>query len=261
MREHRLVFVLLIPILGAGGLARAGPIGNVSEVGSYSQIYQLNLLNDANYGSSDPAYSVDNSSTVIPGGIARVAYYLELDTSWIWVSMDAFEQDLSRIGVPTANSGAVFQQILNNLNVESNVGSIVTGTGIATGNIEFWPSGYAEGAGLGGIGGSSSLYDFNDTRVGNIYGSMQVHNYGAGQTLIGYNRWGRSDEMDDLGIGNSSGTHPDWTFEGTAADYGTKTLEVWVKPVPEPSTLLVLGLGVAGLAARGLRRRRKQLSN
>ena len=56
--------------------------------------------------------------------------------------MDAFTDDLGKIGVPTVQSGAHFQQNVANMNVYSNVKGIVTGTGLAGGNIEFWPNNY-----------------------------------------------------------------------------------------------------------------------
>ena len=263
MRKPWFAFVPLIVILAVGGLARAGPIGNVSEIDFYTQIYELDIPLHAPYVSQEPAYSVDNSSTVIPGGIARIGYYLELDADFVWVSMDAFEQDLSLIGVPTSGSGATFQQTVGNLNVESNVAGLVTGTGITTGNIEFWPNSNVTTRGLPGIGGSDSVHDFNDSIGTQTHGVLQIHNYGAQQTLLSYSSWGRlGGGNDSVGIGNRPGSpHTDWVSAGNTGDYTTRTLEVWVQPVPEPSTLVVLGLGVAGLAARGLRRRRKQLSN
>ena len=125
------------------------------------------------------------------------------------------------------------------MNVESNVSGIVTGTGIATGNIEFWPFNYGTIAVLGGIGGNSSVYDFNDQSANaDNYGSMQIHNYGAGQTLLAYNDWGGNPTLpiDDVGIGNNTSSntfdarvHPDWTFQQNAATYTTKLLEVYVR--------------------------------
>jgi sialate O-acetylesterase len=106
--------------------------------------------------------------------------------------MDAFTTIATRTGVPVANTSAVFQQRIYNMNVNTNVTGVTTGTGITTGNIEFWHHCYEQATGLGGIGGSSTLYDFNDstgTQPGSCYGSMQVHNYGTAQTIFAWNRW------------------------------------------------------------------------
>jgi VCBS repeat-containing protein len=216
---------------------------NVSEIGNYTKIYQLDIPNDANYEfDGTPSYSINNSATVFPRGISRIGYYLELDngsgSQWVWSSMDAFTQDLAKIGVPTRASGAFWQQIVNNMNVESNVPGIVTGQGIATGNIEFWPYAYRQPNGSNIPGASDVIYDFGDQidinpAFGAGYGSMQIHNYGAGQTLLAWNRWSFSDSVpsDDLGIGNYLGNNnPDWTFNYNSSSYTVKNLEVWVQP-------------------------------
>ena len=115
------------------------------------------------------------------------------------------------------------------MNVESNVVGIVTGTGIATGNIEFWPFNYIGPAGNPSIpSGNDAIYDFNDTHSLGDFASMQIHNYGAIQTLLAYNTWGRPGELDDVGIGNNPGINPDWTFENNAPNYSTKILQVYV---------------------------------
>jgi hypothetical protein len=220
---------------------------NVSEIGDYTQIYQLNIPNDAAFGATGtPAYSVNNSATVFPGGINRLGYYLELDngsgSQWVWVSMNAFTQDLTKIGVPTRASEAFWQQIVNNMNVESNVPGLVTGQGITTGNIEFWPYDYYPENTVNIPGANPNTYDFGDRSFfSDNYASMQIHNYGARQTLFAWNAWGFGGggfgrPNDDLGIGNNTvitpdgRVNPDWTFRGNAANYTLKNLEVWVKP-------------------------------
>ena len=80
-----------------------------------------------------------------------------------------------------------------------------------------------------GIGGNSSVYDFDDEYSGgpNCHGSFQVHNHGANQTLFAYNRF-VSNTTGEIGIGNNSGTHPDWTFEQNANTYTTRKLYILV---------------------------------
>ena len=94
---------------------------------------------------------------------------------------------------------------------------------------------------------------------------MQVHNFGANQTLFGFNQWGDSRlGATDLGIGNQVGGsgHPDWTFANNSGDYVVKTLEVWVDgqataAVPEPaSASVIMGCFALGLSLR--RRRNRQ---
>ena len=60
------------------------------------------------------------------------------------------------------------------------------------------------------------------------YGSMQIHNHDAKQTLFAVNHW-RDGEHADLGIGNSTGANPDWTFAANADTYAAKRLRVFVR--------------------------------
>ena len=202
---------------------------NVAEASQYSLVYELPIpANGSNYASSSPQYTVDNSATV--GSFNRIAYCLQLNNDWVWVSMDAFTTVRSKTGVPTFGSGAIFQQYVSNMNVASNNPGVVTGTGI-TGNIEFWPNNYHPFNALAIPGASNSRFDFGDTRhTSGQYGSMQVHDYGAQQTIFAYNNWGGGGTT-DLGIGSSSGPHFDWTFRNNANTYSVRNLKVYVGQV------------------------------
>jgi hypothetical protein len=119
----------------------------------------------------------------------------------------------------------------NNLNLKKNVTNLVVTSdytynpsdfrGVKTGNfasgrIEFWPYNYSPvNTGLAPFG-NDSLYDFDDRPdvCGNCYGSYQVHNLTEGQTIMAWNQHAASTQ--DLGLGNSLSTHPDWTFAGSA---------------------------------------------
>ena len=142
-------------------------------------------------------------------------------------------------------TATAFQRIVTNLDVASNVAGIVTGTGLATGNIEFWGGSYSAANALGIPGASATLYDFGDTMTTGGHGSMQVHNHGAAQTIFAYNNWGSTaGQISALGIGNNpsagsagqSGTQaPDWTFSASASNYTTRNLYVLVRPGGSPS--------------------------
>ena len=77
---------------------------------------------------------------------------------------------------------------------------------------------------------SSQVYDFGDQPDGPAdgYGSMQVHNHDAKQTLFALNHWKEGSHA-DLGIGNQPTGNPDWTFAGNAGSYQAKRLRVLVR--------------------------------
>jgi sialate O-acetylesterase len=203
---------------------------NVAELKDYKLVYDLDL---ARLGAVIH-YTTDNHASITQP-IDRIGYAMELtdangSTQWVYVSMDAFTTDLTKIGVPTLVSGAVFQQNLSHLDVFSNVPGIVTGEGLAGGNIEFWPNNYTGTNSNDVPNASDTKFDFGDemTQPADGYGSMQIHNHDAKQTLFAVNHW-RDGEHADLGIGNSSGANPDWTFAANADSYTTKRLRVFVR--------------------------------
>ncbi len=247
----------MVAVVGDGLPAHI--LGNVPEAAGYRLVCQLDLpVRNARLNLAGTTYDVDHRATV--GAFDRVAYYLELAapggaTNWVYASMDAFTSDAGKIGVPDFPSGAVFQQIVTNMNVYSSDPAIVTGTGMATGNIEFWPHNYS-GATNAEIptGTAGSFLDWND-RTNNLiwagegHGSMQVHNHGAngtGQVLFAYNNWGRwtSVANADLGIGTRPGvTNMDWTGAGNGIGWFVKNLYVMVRPAADaaaPSVVQVL---------------------
>ncbi|HEV2208741.1 MAG TPA: sialate O-acetylesterase [Verrucomicrobiae bacterium] len=205
----------------------------VPEAKDYQLVYDLDL------SKLGPEINYDaNNCAKVQHGFDRIAYFLELqgadgNSEYVYVSMDAFTQDLTRIGVPTFQSGARFQQAVSNLDVFSNVPHIVCGEQLGGGNIEFWPDNYGPANSAHVPHASSQVYDFgdepNDPRDG--YGSMQVHNHDARQTLFALNHW-REGERADLGIGNQPKDNPDWTFAANAANYAHKRLRVLVRLKP-----------------------------
>jgi hypothetical protein len=115
------------------------------------------------------------------------------------------------------------------MNVFANVAGVVTGSALAGGNLEFWSTDYGQTNSAAVPGANSGTYDFGDQPMPGGYGSMQVHNSAAGQTLIAFNRWGAGGGDCDLGIGNSPGANPDWTFASNAAGFTVRALQVFVK--------------------------------
>jgi len=227
------------PSLPAAVLSNVGPPAD-----GYELVYSMEISSTGDFNAQSP-YDVDNSA--VSDVFSRVAYYLELqqpggESSFIWVAMDPFTSSKAQLGIPTFTSGARFQQPLDNLDVISNVPGIVTGSGMEGGNIEFWPNGYLPNNAAGVPGADSSLYDFGDVpETGGSYGSMQIHNATATQTLMALNGWGADGRVLDIGIGNSSGDHPDWTSAANASQFSRRVLHVLVlpsEPAPIPAEIL-----------------------
>lgn len=199
------------------------------EVKNYTLVYDLELAKL----SHTPAYTVDKSGA-IKGKFDRVAYLLELGAAggtvnYAYVSMDAFTDDLKKVGIPTVAADVTFQQGVTNLTVASNVSGVAGGTGLA-GNIEFWPNNYGATNGAKVAGASDTAYDFGDQpgdpRQG--YGCLQVHNTSAKHTILAVNKFGSGGSC-DAGIGNSPDKNPDWTFTGAGAGHSLKRLRVLVR--------------------------------
>jgi sialate O-acetylesterase len=204
---------------------------HVPEAGEYELVYDLDLKTLG----PDIRYTVDRSAE-IPGGFDRVGYFLELRPAdgarqWVWTSMDAFAGEASRLGVPSAKSGIVHQTEVRGLTVRSNVGGVATGEGLV-GRIEFWPHNYGPMNAARVPGASEELWDFGDVPLDPAegYGSMQVHDVAARQTVWAINHW-RGGPAADLGIGNSSRDPRtrDWTFSGNAGGFESARLRVWVR--------------------------------
>ncbi|MEO8082450.1 MAG: sialate O-acetylesterase [Ardenticatenales bacterium] len=206
----------------------------------YRLIYRLDIpVASPGYNAAPVPYDVDDSAD-LAGGFDRIGYLLELQATdgaeqWVWASMAAFTRDVRQIGLPTVPSGAYFQRSVGAMSVSSNVPGLPSGDGVL-GNIEFWPSNYAQANSAGVPGASDGTYDFGDSPGGTAagYGSFQVHATAAATTLMAYNRWGYTDAS-DIGIGNSPGDNPDWTFRQNAADYTMRRLSVYVHEAPLPA--------------------------
>jgi sialate O-acetylesterase len=203
----------------------------VPEAGKYQVIYDLDL---ATIGAG-LKYQTNNAAN-FTSQFDRIAYCLELqrgdeEAEFAFVSMDAFTDDLKKIGVPTLESGAFFQRKVAHMNVYSNAKGIVTGTNLAGGNIEFWPNNYGP-ANSGKVPhASNEVYDFGDQSIEpkDGYGSMQVHNHDAKQTILAFNHW-REGGRADVGIGNQPQGNPDWTFAANSESYSAKRLRILVRP-------------------------------
>jgi len=215
----------------------ANILDSIPEASDFQIAYHLDIPANPAYQAGAPLYSVDNQDSM--SDFSRVAYYLELDGDFVWVSMDAFTTDARKIGVPCLHplcgdgmTPSVFQQALTNVNVVSNVPGL-SGTGLK-GNIEFWPYNYSPG--------STGSFDTNDANTfsGN-FGSMQIH-LPLGRTVFAFNHF-NDGSVADLGIGNSEvGFGSDWSLAANAESYLVRTLKVFTNaqtPVTSTSSTSV----------------------
>jgi hypothetical protein len=229
----------------AGFITRSAPVSftiaaysdaftSVAETTGYALAYAIDLDHLAH----DITYDTDHSRE-LDKPFDRIGYFLQLSreggsSSWVWASMDAFTTEIRKIAIPSAASGAFFQQEVANLVVASNDKEVTAGTFATGGNIEFWPNNYGPANSAHVANASDQLFDFGDqpTSPKDGYGCMQVHNHGAQQTIFAINHWvaGRAA---DIGIGNSSGPQSrDWTFSGNAHSWSKKQLRIYVRPKP-----------------------------
>jgi hypothetical protein len=231
MKKNLLFLSVLISVTYCSAqlsLPPASITSNVPEASQYKVVYELSIPN--NMTSLLYVQNLSGSSGVT---FNRVAYYMELDGKWVWVSMNKFNPSLSlaQLGIPFGTSSIFFQQIVSGMNVLGSSNSGVTNASNINGNIEIWPHCYGATRGLSAVAGNDNTYDFNDMiQAGTIcYGSFQVHNYVANQTIFAYNNFNSSGQFDDLGIGNNTGNvNPDWTFMHNATSYTTKKLFILV---------------------------------
>ena len=225
-----------------------GTLSNdVNGSDDYTVVYQLDIPDAAEYNNGQVPYSIDSSSN-IDFTFDRVAYYLELEKpnearTWVFVSFPSITTSVDELGVPTFNSGIVHNQLLTDVEIQSNHQNLSSLGVINTGVIEFWGTNYGTTNDLGVPNGDDSTYDFADsqwTPDSAGYGSMQIHDYDSGQTLFAYNAWGGSD-IDDLGIGSNPNVDEgsDWTFASNAAEYTLKTMTILVRSGPTPSELMI----------------------
>ncbi|MBR3222916.1 MAG: hypothetical protein IKF72_11905 [Kiritimatiellae bacterium] len=203
------------------------------EFNGYRLVYDLAVPQVGNFAKNPVPYNVDDSARI--GTFSRVAYYMELQKpgeplQYVWVSMDAFTNDATRIGVPHAWK---FQKDVTNLRVWSNVPNIRTNQTIAVGNIEFWPQCFG-GKPKRRLPGATNVYDLDDTPTSGNYGSFQVHDTarGTNSCIFSYNRF-NSTANSEMGIGphfNPSNSGWDWTQTYNAAQYSLRHLQVYVLP-------------------------------
>lgn len=215
------------------GAFRGGEEPSFASQLSIDSEYQLVYEIDLSKLGRDIEYSVDHHDQV--KDFSRVGYLLELRSEdkgdqAVFVTMDAFTQDVGKIGIPTASSAADFRQNVTSMEVFASFDGVQQDRSITSGSIEFWPNNYSPANERKVPGASPTRFDFGDQPGMPVdgYGSMQVHNVGAKETVFAINHWSSGNNA-DIGIGNNAGDNSDWTFSGSGANYSKKRLSVYVK--------------------------------
>ena len=237
LQKSILCFCVLL--VSAAPNAHSSVFTHVPETAAegYVVIYELEPPVDGGFRNATPVpYSINNHH--LAPDFDRVAYYLELttenETKWVYVSMEAFTESAAALGIPhNQDNPVVHQRNVRNMNVLSNVEGVETGAFIDGGHVEMWPSNYGPSDSYGVFAATNQQYDWGDSggRTDAGYGSFQIHNPMARQTILAYNRWGvLGSAHDDIGIGNQQTGEPDWTFAGNAADYSGRRLVILVRP-------------------------------
>jgi len=234
----------------------------VPELGDYVLVNDLTVGASVNYSYYGPDYRTDLSR--FTGAIAfdRIAYAMELQDSstgvskWIWVSMDAFTDDLRMVGVPCVRTGGLIaQQEVANLHVyagssDNSHASLPSGN-LAAGLIEFTYMNYSADNYAGVFGSSDSEYDWGDNlkfpdNYNPGYGSMQIHDSSSKQVLMSLSGFGNNDANSVvtpcLCIGNNtSGVGSvDGTFLQNAGNLAVRDLRVYVRPKARKRGLCVM---------------------
>ncbi len=170
--------------------------------------------------------------------VERVGYLLELqgkdgDTTFAFAAMDAFSPRSADLVLRGGAKMPDVRAVVSNLCVQSNSDRPVSVKG-ATGFVEFYGSNYGTARQDVPAGGDSKKHDFNDspnqaTGDNPGYGCLQVHNLKAKTTVLAFNHFNSAGVPCDVGIGNSTGEHPDWTFARNAGNYTARRISVWVK--------------------------------
>ena len=261
-------FFSVVGLLIFGGVPRAAadwttdPFTYVPEAAGMRIDYALQIPNSSAYNTTGPAYTFNNSASIMPGSFSRIGYFLELQTSggslqYMYVSFDAapFCTTAGSLGIPIApggvlNAGPTFHYgqtgigSVQNMDVVTNVAGISgvsynasgigMGTKISTGNAQFWGTNYTQNNAYGvpnaSSGGTNRGYDWGDQNTAGNYGTLQLANYGASQCLISIDNFGGNGQNICVGIGNDPNTADgvNYTFDNNAGNYTIKNLIVLV---------------------------------
>lgn len=228
------------------------------------------IVYDTGYGLN----AGDSASVLAAASFTRVKYRLQVDLNSVtnYAEADMKKWDTATVNATDHYSGSVAATIANlripspeaanqfiidantqDLNVvSSNSGLNISG---AIGRLEIWPFDYV--AGNSGLtpAGSPSTYDYDDSPSidGSYYGSFQVHDVTSLRTILAWNDPG---SVPDVGIGNNTGTHPDWTFQANytiSSSINNFHLYIYVNIPSAPLALLTTTVSLSSPSSSSFR--------
>lgn len=177
------------------------------------------------------AYTLNRSATA--PSFSRILYIFKIDEHQVAIEFDDFTgNSAGRVGVPLTET---YETNVTNMIVKYKKPGTFPGNvsntqynrlSAVTGRINFWPSNY------GTTGENDSLYDSDDSgfSTSNGYGSFQFFDVSVSPShcIFAWNAWPPG-ASGDLGMGNNSGTHPDWTFAYNQSSFSYTLGRIYVK--------------------------------
>jgi hypothetical protein len=81
---------------------------------------------------------VDNSAKFADGSFKRIAHHIQLDTEWVWASMNAFTTEADKIGLPV--DWDISDSAVTGVTVLTNAAKLQSFNGMTqgVGDVEFW---------------------------------------------------------------------------------------------------------------------------
>ena len=156
-----------------------------------------------------------------PKAFDRVAYYMELvssdgkTTNWVWTSFDAFTQDVKLLDFPSSLAVSTDSTVIDNLDVESNVSGIATGTGLSGGSVK---------VSYGANNAASTMRVMNGG-----YAVWAINNFRSYHSWVWYG----------IGVNNTGTGTADWLNMGSSTVSSTRFRRLYVMVRPTAAASVV----------------------
>lgn len=149
----------------------------------------------------------------------RIAYHIELlSTShgyqYLWTSFDPFNDQTCNIGVP---ENTIFETPVYNMHINSNIFGMYQGNVKGDCHLKFSPYAYKP---------SDPLTCDDDLEQS--VGCMQI--FHKNKCIFAYNNFRNPNKASDLGLGNCTGHHRDWTSCKNSEEYQIARMNVYARP-------------------------------